>query len=295
MARTLTEIKKVITQRFMGNEVLASKYGFIKGAVFEQEFSKVSLENIMFEIVAFAIWTLEQLFDNHKSEVNNMLAELKPHTARWYRSKALNFQYGHILIRDTDKYDNKSITEEQIEKSKIIKYSAITEPQEAGDNRLVVKIATEQNGELSPILESEQKAFTAYIQEIKDAGVRINVINYSPDILQLSIDIYRDPMILDENGNSRLNGGRPVELALREFMKELPFNGELRLQELSNKLEIVEGVQIVHIVQAQSKWLDSPINDSYGDWENIDVRTIPKSGYFKIESFVGIKYKDLTA
>src|SRR5690606_3533510 len=113
--------------------------------------------------------------------------------------------------------------------------SAVVEAKD--DSRIIVKIATEINSKLQPITNTEKEAFDTYINEIKDAGVNISVINYLPDLLRLNIRIFRDPLVLDENGVHRLTGKLPVEDALQEFMKELPFNGELIKQNLANKLE----------------------------------------------------------
>ena len=250
--------------------------------------SKTAVWRLWLYVTAYAIWTLETLFDVHKSEVSTILAELKPHTARWYRNKALAFQYGFDLYADTDVFVNEGFTEEQISASKIIKYSAVTEA--VNESRLIVKIATEDaNQELSPISDPEKESFDSYIEEIRDAGVKITVINYLPDILKLNIKIYYDPLVLTSEGVSILTVKKPVEIALKEFMKELPFNGELILSALVDKLQKTEGVEIPHLVNAASSWIDSN-GTTYGTFENIAVKKIPTSGYFKIENFDNIEY-----
>ncbi|PST43575.1 nucleotidyltransferase [Riemerella anatipestifer] len=249
--------------------------------------SKTSIWRLWIYITAFAIWVLEKLFDTHKAEVSEALRQLKPHTARWYRNKALAFQYGFDLLEDSDQFDNEGHDPEQIEESKIIKYSAVTEAET--ESRLIVKIATEQGGELQPIGAEQKESFEAYLSEIKDAGVKITIINYLPDILRLQMKIYRDPLVLDQNGQSILTGKKPVEDAIKAYLKRLPFNGELVLAHLVDELQKVEGVKIPHITLAESKWIDADVND-YGNFQPIDVKTIPISGYFKIENFNGIEY-----
>lgn len=250
--------------------------------------SKTAIWRLWLYIVAYAINVLETLFDKHYSEVTEVITELKPHTMRWYRQKALAFQYGFDLITDSDVFDNGTATDEQIEASKIIKYAAITEA--TTESRLVLKIATEDNaGKLAPITEGQESAFVPYIEEIKDAGVAITVINYLPDILKLNLRIYYDPLVLTSSGVSIRTGKKPVEDALNEFMKELPFNGELVLNSLIDKLQKTEGVKIPHLVQAASKWIDTALDD-YGNFENISVKKIPISGYFEIENFDNIEY-----
>lgn len=277
MARTIEQIQ---------NEILKAKETEVSLNRLNST-SKVAIWRLWAYITAFVIWTLEKIFDEHKKEVSEALSELKPHTARWYRNKALAFQYGFDLRSETDLFDNTGKSKEEIENSKIVKYSAVVESET--ENRLIVKIATEQGGELQPISQAQKASFDAYINEIRDAGVRITTINYLPDILKLQMKIYRDPLVLNENGQSILSGEKPVEKAIKEYFKKLPFNGELVLAHLVDALQQVEGVKIPHIILAESKWIDAETN-GYGNFQPIEVKTIPISGYFKIENFNGIEY-----
>ena len=277
MARSIEEIKEEILrakEREASLDALNST-------------SKTAIWRLWVYITAFVVCTLENLFDTHKSEVSEMLKQLKPHTARWYRNKALAFQYGFDLLPDSDQFNNANATEDEINNSKIIKYSAVTESEV--ESRLIVKIATEQGGKLQPISVGQKASFDAYMNEIKDAGVRITVINYEPDILRLQMKIYRDPLVLDESGTSIRMGNKPVEEAIKKYLKNLPFNGELVLAHLVDELQKVEGVKIPHIISAESKWIDASAGD-YGNFQPIEVRTIPVSGYFKIENFNAIHY-----
>lgn len=285
MARNRIDIKLEMTTAFMANETLASTYGFTLGALFANEFSIVSFENILFDIISYCVFLLEQLFDTHKKEVDDILEQKFPHRPSWYRSKALAFQYGFDLITDSDKYNNTGFTDEVIQASKIIKYSAVT--QNAG--QLLIKIASESGGVLAPITLPQKAAFDAYIQEIADCGVKYIVVNNLPDILLLNLQIFCDPLVLDANGMSILNGNKPVEEAILEYMKELPFNGELVLAHLVDKLQLVEGVRIPNIVSAQSKVIDLSTGD-YIDPQPITVKTVPESGYFTIPNFDNVSY-----
>ena len=280
MARTVEDIF---------NEIKTAKEAEPELAVLDST-SKVAIWRLWAYITAFAIWTLEMLFDTHKTEVYSILSEKKPHTARWYRNKALAFQYGFPMYTEKDVFDNTGFTQDEISASKIIKYSAVTEAET--ESRLIVKIATETGGELQPITAEQKESFTAYLQEIKDAGVKITVINYLPDILNLTLRIYRDPLVLDANGVKITGigaGTKPVETAIKNYLKALPFNGELVLEHLVDALQKVEGVKIPHVVAASSSWIDPPVN-TYGAPQNIDVKKIPVSGYFKLADFSGISY-----
>ncbi|ATA75217.1 nucleotidyltransferase [Capnocytophaga sp. H2931] len=248
--------------------------------------SKTAIWRLMIYIVSVAIWTLEKLFDLHKKEVDEMLSELKPHTARWYRNKALAFQYGFDLLPDSDHFDNRGSSEDAIASSKIITYSAVVESKNEG--RLIVKIATEQGGELQPISDEQKNAFETYLSEIKDAGVRLSVVNHPPDVLRLKMKIVYDPLVLDANGQSILDATKPVEDAIKTYLKNLPFDGELVLAHLVDALQQVKGVKVPHLILAESKNVKS--NGEYGDFEVIEISQIPTAGYFAIENFEHISY-----
>ncbi|CAA0238930.1 conserved hypothetical protein [Tenacibaculum maritimum] len=72
-------------------------------------------------------------------------------------------------------------------------------------------------------------------------------------------------------------------------MKELPFDGELILQNLIDKLQKVDGVKIAHLVEAKSSSLN-PNTSEHGIASIIEVKRIPESGYFEIETFENIEY-----
>jgi hypothetical protein len=270
MARTVEEIEDTILTEKESNPGLNGLTST----------SKVSIWRLFIFIIAYIIFTLELIFDLHQKEVNEAISELKPHTARWYRNKALSFQYGFDLYSDTDIFNNENHTEEEIEQSKIVKYSAVTEAQ--SQSRLIIKIAGESNGNLAPITEPQKEAFIAYMEEIKDAGVPLTIINYLPDLLLLNITIKRDPLVLDAQGYAiaPIAGNlQPVDTTISQFLQELPFNGELILSKLTDKLQITAGVKDVNIDNASSAWIDANTND-YGGAIGIYMSKIPESGYF---------------
>ncbi|MDI5894405.1 nucleotidyltransferase [Flavobacterium algoritolerans] len=247
--------------------------------------SKVSIYRLIVFIVAFSIWVLENLFDTHKKEVDDIIEAKMPHRPSWYRTKAKAFQYGFALITDTDNYDNTGYTDDQVFNSKIIKYAAVT----PSAGQILIKIATEAAGVLAPITPEQKASFDAYILEIADCGVKYIVVNHLPDILLLNLQIFRDPLVLDSTGMSIINGNYPVQDAINEYMKELPFNGELVLAHFIDKLQKAEGVVIPHIINAESQAIDINTNE-YLDAEPINVKTVPVSGYFTIPNFDNVSY-----
>lgn len=288
MARTRVIIKQELTVAFMSNEIVQKIYGFIAGTLFEDAFSKVSFENILFDIFTFSVFVLEQCFDQHKLEIDTAIYEQKSGTLRWYRNICLAFQYGFDLLIESDKFSNGLATPEQIEASKIVKYVAISES--VIDSRVIIKIATDRNGEPSPLLNPHYEAFQDYINRVKYAGTKITVINYLPDLLNLEIVIYRDPLLIDKNGCSTLEIAiKPVEDAIKNYIKQLPFSGEFVLAYLVEYLQKVPGVKIANLVNASSSWINTDIN-SYDSMQSVFIKTTPVSGYYKITNFDKITY-----
>lgn len=266
MARTIQEIKQGMTDAFLANETVINLYDLVPGKTFEEQFSTVSLESILFYIVAVAVWTLETLFDRHKQEVTDLIDALKPHTRNWYRNKALAFQFGQPLIPDTDTYDNAGLTPEDIAARQVVKYAAVVEVAAV----VYIKVAGGEEGNRHPLSEEECTALKSYFKEVKDAGVALSVVNREADRFGIDIDIYYNPQIF--NGKlERLDGtGTTVHNMITDFVENLQFNGEYRNSALINALSGVEGVELVDLHAATAN--GSPIT----------ARCTPESGYFSI-------------
>jgi hypothetical protein len=238
-------------------------------------------------IVAVAISIFEGFFDIHRTEIDDKILNQKSGRLSWYRTMALAFQFGFDLVPDKDYFDNGTATAEQIEASKIIKYAAVNEATES--SRVILKIAGETAGELSPFTDPNQiEAIEYYVNEFRIAGVMVTIINYEADQLYLNIQIKRDALLLDATGMNR-DGKYPVLEAIAEFMKELPFNGELRLSALVDKLQLIPGVIDATILSAQSAWIN-PETNGYGIPQPIFISKIAESGYFKVVNYDGIAY-----
>ncbi len=283
---TQKEIKQQITDAFMQNVYIQAAYGLQPGQSFSDVFSLVSFENILFDIISYAIALLSQFMLWHRKQIDEQIATQKTGRLPWYRYMILQYQHGFNLLPGSDKFDNTGATPDQIAASKIIKYAAVVESDDR--KKIIIKIAGENNGELQPIDTSYIPAVEHYVDRFKYAGTRVNIINFLPDLLYLTLDIYYNPLVLDGNGRSIRYGNKPVEEAIQSYMKELPFNGELVLAHLIDKLQAVEGVEIPHLLVAKSSWIDT--GGGYSTPQPIDVKKVPVSGYFKVPNFDNINY-----
>lgn len=281
MARTIQQIKTELITAFMADTTLAENYGFTPGAAFDSTFSKVSIENLLLYIVAAAIWTHERLFDAHRQEVENTIAQLKPHTLRWYVSKVKQFRQGQPLIEGTDQYDDTNLTDDDISDMQVVHFAAATE----AATTIYIKVATSDGTTKQPLSADQLNGLKAYIAEVKDAGVRVEIINEAACRLQLSMVVYYDQMVLDGTGQNIHTAEHPVDDAIRSYIENLPFNGEYSNTALTDVLQQVEGVRIPEILSAAESF--DGVN-----YTPIDVKAIPYSGYYIFEpSNITIDYR----
>ncbi len=280
MALTLTQIHNAMLQDIASNAVLASAL---------TSNSLYAIFRLFTFVIASAIFIHEGFFDQHSQEINAMIYNQKSGRVSWYKTMALNFQYGFDLVQDKDYFDNGNATQEEIEASKIIKYSAVNESD--NESRVIIKIAGETDGLLSHFTDLNQvEAIEAYFKEIKWPG-KITIINYKADKLYLNIQIKRDALVLNNQGMSILDGNYPVVEALKEFMKELDFNGELKLSAMVDKMQGIPGVLDATVLSAQSAWIDPLLEgDGYGVPQPINISKVAESGYFEIVNYDNISY-----
>lgn len=266
MARSITDIKKQMTDAFMADEYIREAYGFVEGDTFNGKFSSVSIESILFYIVAACIYTFEVLFDSYREDVNDTI-ETSAHTARWYRDKALAFMRDVPLVEDADYYDTSDMTDEEIEQAKVVKYAAATESKDS--SLLTIKVATKgNNGELQPLDQTTDLA--AYLAEIKDAGVRINLINRAGDIFFYEMDVYYNPLI---NANTVKSA---VEDAVKNYVQGLPFDGQYSNMGCIDAVQKVAGVEVAEMKSAAAR------ASSETTMTSIDARYRPSAGYMTV-------------
>jgi len=268
MARTTTVIKSTMTDAFMNSSVLATLYGFTVGDSFDATFSKVSFESILFYTIAVCANFVESLFDSHKSEVQTMISELKPHSKNWYKNKALAYMHGYELIEGSDQFNTTSLTDAQIAASKIVRYAAVVEKA----NVVYIKVAATGLVKLS---NDQEAGLIAYFKEVKDAGVKLEIINRDADHFKASLVVYYDPMVLNSTGINAVTGTESVRDAISAFIGSLPFNGEYRNNALIDALQVLDGVVMAELVSAQTSTDGLAFTD-------VDAYVTPDSGYMKL-------------
>ncbi|MDB4497836.1 hypothetical protein N9251_00680 [Gammaproteobacteria bacterium] len=259
MARTIQEIKKEMTDVFINDENVIDKYKLDPKKPFEKLFSKVSIESILFYCVAVGIWTLEKLFDLHTKNVNESLIKMKPHTVEWYAEQAKQCA--------------------DVDMAVAVEFDCV----------LLIKVAKyNENNHLAKLSKNELPIVKQQLSNIKDAGVLINVTSSDPSELLMDITIYYDSILMDDQGRTS-NASRPVDHIIKDYLYNLPFNGEFRLITLIDKLQSIDGVVIPTIENVRER------NSDKDECSPILVKSIPYAGYYKVpeefeSSNINIKY-----
>lgn len=264
--RSISEIKESIAADFMANETVAAAYGFTVGSDFSATFSKVSLESTLFYIFACAAWVVESLFESHKNDVETALDDLMPHRTKWYRNKTLLFMEGKTLVADTDRYDTTVMTDDQVAALQVVKHATATENSDA--SLLTIKVAGEKAGARCRLSDAAAQQLTAYLAEIKDAGVRINLVNNDPDTLSCDVDVYYNPMLTADSVQAS------CESAIKSYIENLPFNGEYTNMSLIDALQGVDGVKVVEFNSASAMAAGESVATT------LNGRYTPAAGYF---------------
>lgn len=264
MARSIDEIKAEIATAFISQEVVRSAYGLDDNATFDKAFSPISIESVLFYIVASCIWVLECLFDRHTAEVETRIEALRPHTLRWYVSKTLEYMHnGKFVLTDgvvaADYYDVSGLTETEIKKKRIVKYAVATE----SNTQVFIKVAkSSANGRPTQLTPNELSGLEYYLSQIKDAGVAIKVLNEPADKMNVELVVLYDPSVLTaeyltpDDADEEIrelkitsidNDAEVITAAVQEVIARLPFNGEYRNSDLMAAVQAVKGVEVADI------------------------------------------------
>lgn len=247
MARSTSEIKKSMTDAFLGNETLRSMYGLGADATWSGSFSAVSLENILIFIVAGCIRAFELIMDQYKVDVERKIEDAIVASVPWYHKKALEYQHGDGLVVDEDTYAYGYASVD--ESKRVIKYAAVR------DKGTSVQIIVSGDDDGMPVALSDDvlTPFSYYMNRIKVAGVVLACHSYASDILKLKAMVRIDPLVIDEDGYSVANGSRPVEDAIKEHLKSILYGGIFNTTKLIDAIQAVDGVVDVALEEVKYK------------------------------------------
>lgn len=252
MARSVAEIKKTMTDAFMADATIREKYGLSVNDTFSSKFSSVSIENILFFIVAACCHVLEMIFDQHKRDVEDKIALAVVASVPWYYKMALAFQYGDSLVLNdrTWQYEYASIDESK----QVIKYAAVRDK----GTSVQILVSGDQGGSPVALSNDVLTVFKQYMNRVKVAGVILNITSKESDNVTVMATITIDPLVLNENGELLSDGSKPVEEAITSYLKHIIYGGTFNKTRLVDVIQAVEGVVDVELEECKYK----PANSS---------------------------------
>lgn len=274
--RTTEEIKKEMTDAVLADETLCTAFGLDPEGEWDSQVSAVSILNLTLYITAMAARTVEWLHDRFRAEVEERIAAALPGTVSWYWNKIMQFQYGHTL-NAMGAYDQDD------PEARIVKHCAVFE----ADNGIIAKV-NKGADTYEPLTAAELDALKAYVAAVKFAGTTARIFTAESDRLNLTLNIWRDPMALDASMNRTADGQPAVEQAVRAYLDGIAYGGVLNKTRLIDAVQAVEGVRDVTIASASVRAdADGSTYNLYGEQ---NFRSV--AGHFTLES---ITYNDKTA
>lgn len=274
MARSISEIyDEIITEK----ETMASLSGLLPAPDDSQTFlqdlsstSKVAIWRLWAWVTAVAINIHEKIFDLHKAEIEARALEIPTGTAIWYHEQALKFQFGDSLTWNGVAYVYPTITPA----NQIVKLVAVV------DLSFLVRIKAAKldgGGNPIPLTAPELSAFEGYIIQIKFAGTSTIVTSSVADDLQVDYFIKYDPLVMAPDGSLLDDPATfPVKDAINAYASSLPFNGKLTLMELTDAVQLAEGVVDVTLNTASAKFGALP-------YVAINKEYTPDAGYLVLD------------
>ena len=253
------------------------------------ETSKVALWRLISYLISDAIWVLENLFDQFKTEVETSIGNNKYGNLIWYTNQAKAFQYGDELVWiDDSYYDYATIDEDK---------QIVTQANANVSNGVIrVKVAKGDIGSLEPLTAAEKTAVQVYFLGNESAiasgtgvaptGSRIEIISDDADKLRLAIQVFYNPLVLDSSGVLIADGTtKPVNDAIENYIQTLPFDSTFRLIDLVDDIQVVEGVENVVVENCDAYYASTTPIDVTAESGQL---YITNGGYMEMDTNYGL-------
>lgn len=265
MARTVAEIKKTMTDAFMADATIREKYGLKEGSTWNGSFSSVSLENIIFFIVAACCHVLESIFELYIKDVDEKISMAVVASVPWYYKMAKAFQYGdQLVLNETTQQYGYAIIDES---KQVVKYAAVRDR----GTSVQILVSGDKNGMPVALSNDVLTVFKQYMNRVKVAGVILGITSKRGDYLSIEANISVDPLVIDEEGHRLSDGTKPVESAIEEHLKNIKYGGTFNKTKLVNAILAVDGVEDVELgtcsyqIEGSLKWHNVSGNNYIGE------------------------------
>ncbi len=203
--------------------------------------SKLSIMNGMIWVVAAVIYSFETILDVFAIDISNTINNQVNGTPNYYANALLQYQKGDtLMVREDGLAFGYATVDETKHIITQVSYSESSSDVNL-DNKLVLKVATGQKGNLSAILQEDLVLINAYINKIKFAGTRIEVTSHNGDVLIPRISVYYDGAVLESEIYDA------IESKLNEYIMNIEFDSGIYVTKVIEAIKKVEHVTDVYI------------------------------------------------
>ncbi|MDO7877391.1 hypothetical protein Q5H93_21800 [Hymenobacter sp. ASUV-10] len=205
--------------------------------------SATSIYRLMEFVVAASIWAFETILDRFRDEVAGIIARAPAGTPLWYADRALEFQLDdELVILPSGKpgYGDGGTG------ARIVTRATA---KEASTGKLFVKVAKDgaTAGTLAALSNDELVQVRGYMDRLKFAGTRLEVVSREADRLLVLGTIYYDPLL--PLATVRAN----AVAAVQGYLAALDFDGQVYVSKLVDALQAVAGVRDVEMVSVAAR------------------------------------------
>lgn len=206
--------------------------------------SATAIYKLIEYVVAVALWAHETLWDRFRADVDALIAAAPAGTPDWYPARALEFQLGDpLVVLASGKPGYAAGTTG----AKVVTRATAKENDQTG--KLFIKVAKNgaTAGTLAALSDPELVQVKGYFARIRFAGTRLEVVSRDADRLQLTGNIYYDPL-LDVPAFKAA-----VLAAVQGYLANLAFDGLVYVARLEDAIQAVAGVQDVELVTVAAR------------------------------------------
>jgi hypothetical protein len=257
---SINSIKKNLTDTYISNEVIINKYNLDVNKTFDEQFSKVSIESILFYVVAYIIYLREKAHELWQSDVEATALETRYGTKQWWHKVALMWQYGDeikVTENATLEYDTIDTTKQ------IVKYCAVV----ATGRTVYLRVAKKIGEDLAKLTDEEIISFKRYLNEMKPLGIRV----VGESLNACSLSIYGNIYYNAEKEKNELETN--IQTAIKDYLSSITFGGIIFTSKITDAIQAVEGVTDVSI---------NIMGYDNGTTINVHRAYQAKSGYYSV-------------
>lgn len=231
MSRTIKEIY---------NEAIAIRNKRLELSEFSND-SKLSIMNGITWVAASVIYTFETILDVFAIDISTTINNRINGTPTYYANALLQYQKGDdVTVREDGLAFGYAVVDETKRIITQVSYSYNTTDPNI-DEKLILKIATGQKGNLSEIPQQDLILINAYMRKIKFVGTRIEVTSRKGDILIPRLSVFYDGAVLESEIYDS------IEEKLNEYIMNIDFDAGIYVSRVLEAIKKADHVTDVYI------------------------------------------------